>query len=95
MMSDGRLQGSEYAAYRALISDVELTDKDKDEIIAIVRSIMQTFVDQAFELDPVQLATRSQDVDSIQSFTICARLPGPEDARRASSELDPSKALAP
>jgi len=50
----------DWARYRGLIKDIDMSDEQKDEVILIVRNIMKVFVDQAFGLDPVQLSLASQ-----------------------------------
>jgi hypothetical protein len=50
----------EWARYRGLIKDIDMSDEQKDEVILIVSDIMTAFVKQAFGLDPVQLSLSSQ-----------------------------------
>ncbi|HEV2818265.1 MAG TPA: hypothetical protein VGW40_13715 [Allosphingosinicella sp.] len=50
----------DWARYRGLIKNIDMSDDQKDEVILIVRNIMKVFVDQAFGLDPVQLSLASQ-----------------------------------
>jgi hypothetical protein len=55
---------SDMARYRDLIATIDLQDSQKDEVIRIVRSIMQAFIDVAFEMHPAQLSSKSQAKDS-------------------------------
>ena len=41
--------------YRKHVEAFDLTDHQKDELIRVVQSIMQNFVDRAFGDDPVQM----------------------------------------
>lgn len=41
--------------YRKHVEGFDLTDQEKDELIRVVRRIMQNFVDRAFGDDPVQM----------------------------------------
>lgn len=40
--------------YRALVGTIDMPDAAKDEVILVVRSMMQDFVDRAFGDHPVQ-----------------------------------------
>lgn len=50
----------DWARYRAVIKDIDMSDEQKDEVILIIGEIMKVFVDQAFGLDSVQLSLASQ-----------------------------------
>jgi len=50
----------DWARYRGLIKDIDMSNEQKDEVILIVREMMRLFVNQSFELDPVQLSLSSQ-----------------------------------
>lgn len=41
--------------YRKHVDNFDLSDQEKDELIRVVQSIMQNFIDRAFGDDPVQL----------------------------------------
>lgn len=41
--------------YRRHVESFDLTDQGKDELIRVVKSIMQNFADRAFGDDPVQI----------------------------------------
>lgn len=45
----------EIQKYRKHVEKFDLSDQEKDELICVVQSIMQNFVDRAFGDDPVQL----------------------------------------
>ena len=59
-MSRQDISQEDWARYRAVIKDIDMSDEQKDEVILIVGEIMRVFVDQAFGLDPVQLSLASQ-----------------------------------
>ena len=61
----------DWARFRGLIKDIDMSDEQKDEVILIVLNLMQVFVDQSFGLDPVQLSTSSQEKLS-SSFSVCS-----------------------
>lgn len=43
-------------AYRKYVSVQSLTDREKDELVDVLMSIVQSFVDRAFGVDPTQEA---------------------------------------
>jgi len=51
----------DYEEYRAYLDEFDLTEAQKRELIDTVWAIMQSFVDQAFGLHPVQLARREPE----------------------------------
>ena len=55
--------------YRALVSSIGVSDDAKDEVIRVVRSMMQDFVDRAFGDHPVQLiqSTLKASLESTES----------------------------
>ena len=53
------MSGFDLERYRKFMTGVDLPDADKDEMIRIVWSIMQNFVDRAWHVDAVQLAFAS------------------------------------
>lgn len=77
----------DWARYRGLIKDIDMSDEQKDEVILIVRNIMKVFVDQAFGLDPVQLSLSSQAKRGSQIATSSANVPSSEDDQIPSGNL--------
>jgi hypothetical protein len=47
---------SDIARYREIISDIDLPEPQKDEIVIVVQRIMQAFVDLAFQADSTQIS---------------------------------------
>lgn len=47
--------------YRRHVEGFDLTDQEKDNLIRVVQSIMQNFVDRAFGDDPVQMCQTLND----------------------------------
>jgi hypothetical protein len=66
MSETSEISSSEMSRYRELIATVCLKDNQRDEVIQIVRSIMQAFVDLTFQVHSAQLSTKSTDKDSSQ-----------------------------
>lgn len=77
----------DWARYRGLIKDIDMSDEQKDEVILIVRNIMKVFVDQAFGLDPVQLSLSSQAKRGSQMKTSSANVPSSTDGQIPSGSL--------
>ncbi len=65
--------------YRAMIPDENLSDGQKDEIILVIRNIMRTFVDRAFDIDPVQLSIAEKFNKSSREEQDSARILSAED----------------
>ena len=79
----------DWARFRGLIKDIDMSDEQKDEVILIVLNLMQVFVDQSFGLDPVQLSAASQEKLS-SSFLVCSGNVSPEkEGRIPEGKLDP------
>lgn len=49
---------SDITRYREIIADIDLPEKQKDEVIFVVQRIMQSFVDLAFQVDPTQMTIK-------------------------------------
>jgi hypothetical protein len=77
----------DWARYRRLIKDIDMSDEQKDEVILIVRNIMKVFVDQAFGLDPVQLSLSSQAKRGSQLAADSANVPPSKDDQIQSGNL--------
>ena len=63
------------AHYRKILAGVAVTDDRKNDMIRAVGSLMQSFVDRAWGVDPIQILERSRLKDSFQSATLHASLP--------------------
>ena len=50
--------------YKRHLSSTEWSETQKDEFVRIVASIMESFVDSAFGIHPVQLAVEEKKRDS-------------------------------
>lgn len=77
----------DWARYRGLIKDIDMSDEQKDEVILIVRNMMKVFVDQAFGLDPVQLSLSSQAKLGSQIEVSSANVPSSNDGQIPSGNL--------
>jgi hypothetical protein len=53
--------------YRSLIAPIEMSDKQKDEVILLVNDIIRSFVDQAFGLDSPHISLKGRLTDSFRS----------------------------
>lgn len=42
--------------YRQILARVNISDKEKDEVIRVVEGIMQAFVDAAFDINPLKIS---------------------------------------
>ncbi|MCA0373908.1 MAG: hypothetical protein LCH83_13780 [Proteobacteria bacterium] len=56
--------------YRALVENINTCPSKKDEMISLVRSMMQAFVNAAFGEDSVQIVLDKRLKDSFQNATI-------------------------
>ncbi|MFQ5444863.1 MAG: hypothetical protein ACE5EK_09630 [Nitrospinales bacterium] len=54
--------------YRKYVDDFDLTEEEKTELIQTVFSIMESFVDQAFGVHPVQLCQKDSKQRDLQSL---------------------------
>lgn len=68
--------------YREIVSSIDVPLERKDEVIRSVASLLQTFIDKAFGVDPVQLATQSRLSESFQTAASRASLGHRQDAAR-------------
>jgi len=66
---------SDIARYREIISDIDLSDAQKDEVIFVVQHIMQSFVDLAFQIDPTQLSIKMRGKLASQPKRVHVTLP--------------------
>lgn len=66
------ISASDLERYRALVANIDLSETQKDEVISIIRQMMIAFVDQAFGVDPTQLAVKIHRDDSFQEDSIRA-----------------------
>ncbi len=79
----------DWARYRELIKDIDMSDEQKDEVILIVREMMRVFVNQSFGLDPVQLSLSSQTKLSSQFEAASASVyPSKEDRMPGGNLVD-------
>ena len=63
------------ARYRKLLASVAVPDDRKDDVIRVVGSLMQTFVDRAWGTDPVQILEQKRLKDSFKDASLHATLP--------------------
>ena len=63
------------ARYRKLLASVAVPDDRKDDVIRVVGSLMQTFVDRAWGTDPVQILEQKHLKDSFKDASLHATLP--------------------
>ncbi|NJS14845.1 MAG: hypothetical protein HC788_09815 [Sphingopyxis sp.] len=60
------------ARYRKLLASVAVPDDRKDDVIRVVGSLMQSFVDRAWGTDPVQMLEQKRLKDT---FKTLAKMP--------------------
>lgn len=70
------------AHYREYLVDLDVPDERKDEVIRTLASFFQSLIDQAFGVDPVQLAVKDRLSDSFQSAASHGRLLNGHDAAK-------------
>lgn len=63
------------ARYRELIQAIDMNERQKDDVIGIVYSIMRNFVDASFGIHPVQSASSGREFESSQIHSVCDNLP--------------------
>jgi hypothetical protein len=65
--------------YRDLLASVAVPDDRKDDVIRVVGSLMQSFVDRAWGTDPVQILEQKRLKDLFKNAgkdaALCANLP--------------------
>lgn len=61
--------------YRDLLASVAVPDDRKDDVIRVVGSLMQSFVDRAWGTDPVQILEQKRLKDSFKGAALYANLP--------------------
>jgi hypothetical protein len=64
MVDTSEIKSSDLSRYRELIATIDMPADKKDEVIVIVRRIMQTFVDLAFQKHSAQHSLQFADKDS-------------------------------
>ena len=62
------------AHYREKLATLDVPQERKDEVIQTLAWFMQSWVDQAFGVDPVQLAVKDQLIDSFNTAAIDGKL---------------------
>lgn len=77
--------------YREIVARIDVPLERKDEVIRSVANLLQAFIDKAFGVDPVQLATKNRLSDSFQSVASHANLGHRQDAARV--DLDREGAI--
>lgn len=77
--------------YREIVAKIDVPLERKDEVIRSVANLLQAFIDKAFGVDPVQLATQIGLSDSFQTAASHANLGNRQDAARV--DLDQEGAI--
>lgn len=77
--------------YREIVAKIDVPLERKDEVIRSIANLLQAFIDKAFGVDPVQLATQSGISDSFQTAASHANLGNRQDATRV--DLDDEGAI--
>lgn len=77
--------------YREIVAKIDVPLERKDEVIRSVANLLQAFIDKAFGVDPVQLATQIGLSDSFQTAVSHANLGNRQDAARV--DLDQEGAI--
>jgi hypothetical protein len=79
------------AHYREIISAIDVPMERKDEMIKTLASLMQSFVDAAFGVDPVQIIERAKLKDSFQNAADHGKLAHRRDATQIDLFADQSR----
>ena len=77
--------------YREIVAKIDISQDRKDDVIRSVANLLQAFIDKAFGVDPVQLATQDRLSDSFQTAASHANLGNRQDAARV--DLDNEGAI--
>lgn len=77
--------------YREIVAKIDVPQDRKDDVIRSVAHLLQAFIDKAFGVDPVQLATQDRLSDSFQTAASHANLGHRQDAVRV--DLDDEGAI--
>lgn len=77
--------------YREIVAKIDIPQDRKDDVIRSVANLLQAFIDKAFGIDPVQLATQDRLSDSFQNAASHANLGNRQDAARV--DLDNEGAI--
>lgn len=81
------------AHYRKLLADLDAPMERKDDVIRTLASFFQSLIDQAFGVDPVQLAVKDSLSKSFQSASRRDKISDSLDAERI--DLDKEGATTP
>lgn len=81
------------AHYRKLLADLDVPMERKDDVILTLASFFKSLIDQAFGVDPVQLAGRERLSKSFQSAASRDTISNSLDAERV--DLDSEGATSP
>lgn len=76
------------AHYREKLAALDVSDDRKDEVIRTLAWFMQSWVDKAFGVDPVQLAVRDKLNDSFHSAAFDGRIRDGCEAERIDLECE-------
>lgn len=76
------------ARYRNLLASVAVPDDRKDDVIRVVGTLMQTFVDRAWGTDPVQILEQKRLKDSFKDASLHANLPHEMLSSEATARVD-------
>lgn len=68
--------------YREIIVDIDASTERKDEVIRTLAGIMQSFIDAAFGVDPVQLVMQSKLSQTFQNASTHGSISDGHDAAR-------------
>lgn len=81
------------AHYRSLLADLDVPTERKDDVILTLASFFKSLIDQAFGVDPVQLAVQDRLSKSFQSAARRDMISNSLDAERI--DLDSEGATTP
>lgn len=68
--SSMEIEVNKMAKYRSIVEKLDVPENKKDEMISLVRSMMQAFVNAAFGEDSVQIILDKRLKDSFQNAAI-------------------------
>ena len=72
------ISSADMSRYREIIGEMDINDEQKDDVIRVVHSIMQAFVDISYSNDPVQLSVESRLSESFRNSASCGTIMGIE-----------------
>ena len=82
--------GPKYEKYRPLLSNLDLSEEQKDDLLRTMWSITQSCIDRSFGEDPVQQVSCKQEFDK-QAHGKATENLGVDDSNKVKSSLENKK----